>query len=146
MPLINQRRFEIQEACLALIATQQPAASDLREIVAILYMVVELERIGDYAAGIAKTVVLMKEEPLLKTFKKIPRMGEIARQMLSDAMIAFTNRDAEAARQIAERDTEIDDALSRCFSPFDQNHGKRTGNDHPLHLSHLVCPQPGKNR
>jgi phosphate transport system protein len=105
---INQRRFEIQEACLALIATQQPAARDLREIVAILYMVVELERIGDYAAGIAKTVIMMKEEPLLKTFKKIPRMGEIARNMLKDVMIAFTTRDVEAARMIAERDSEVD--------------------------------------
>ena len=113
--LINQRRFEIQEACLALIATQQPAASDLREIIAILYMVVELERIGDYAAGIAKTVILMKEEPLLKTFKKIPHMGEISRQMLSEAMIAFSNRDAEAARQIAERDTEIDTLYQDVF-------------------------------
>ncbi len=112
---INQRRFDIQEACLAIIATQQPAASDLREIVAILYMVVELERIGDYAAGIAKTVVMMKEEPLLKTFKKIPRMGEIARQMLADAMNAFTNRDAEAARQIAERDSEIDALYEDVF-------------------------------
>jgi len=106
---INHQRFEIQEACLALIATQQPAARDLREIVAILYMVVELERIGDYAAGIAKTVILMKEEPLLKTFKKIPRMGEIARHMLTDVMVAFTNRDTDAARMIANRDTEVDD-------------------------------------
>ena len=113
--LINQRRFDIQEACLALIATQQPAASDLREIVAILYMVVELERIGDYAAGIAKTVVLMKEEPLLKTFKKIPHMGEIARQMLSDAMTAFSTRDADSARKIAERDTEIDTLYQDVF-------------------------------
>ena len=93
---------------MALIATQQPAARDLREIVAILYIVVELERIGDYAAGIAKTVIMMKEEPLLKTFKKIPRMGEIARNMLKDVMIAFTARDVEAARMIAERDTEVD--------------------------------------
>ena len=106
---INQLRFEIQEACLALIATQQPAAGDLREIVAILYMVVELERIGDYAAGIAKTVVLMKEEPLLKTLKKLPHMGEIARQMLADIMVAFINRDVETARKIAERDTEVDE-------------------------------------
>lgn len=112
---INQHRFEIQEACLALIATQQPTASDLREIVAILYMVVELERIGDYAAGIAKTVIMMKEEPLLKTFKKIPRMGEIARQMLADAMAAFTVRDAQAARMIAERDTEIDKLYEEIF-------------------------------
>src|SRR4030066_1145379 len=102
--IINQLRFQIQEACLALIATQQPTASDLREIVAILYMVVELERIGDYAAGIGKTVILMDDEPLLKTFKKIPRMGEIGRAMLADGKIAFTNHDADAARQIAERD------------------------------------------
>ena len=112
---INQHRFDIQEACLALIATQQPTASDLREIIAILYMVVELERIGDYAAGIAKTVIMMKEEPLLKTFKKIPRMGEIARQMLADAMAAFTVRDAQAARMIAERDTEIDNLYEEIF-------------------------------
>jgi phosphate transport system protein len=67
---INKYRFQIEEDCLALIATQQPTASDLREIIAILYMIVEMERMGDYATGIAKTVVLMKEEPLLKTFKK----------------------------------------------------------------------------
>ena len=106
---INQCRFNIQEACLAIIATQQPAAGDLREIVAILYMVVELERIGDYAAGIAKTVILMKEEPLLKTFKKIFHMGEIARQMLADVMVAFTSRDNESAKKIADRDAEVDD-------------------------------------
>lgn len=105
---INQCRFEIQEACLALIATQQPAARDLREIVAILYMVVELERIGDYASGIAKTVILMREEPLLKTLKKLPRMGEISRHMLVDIMQAFSKRDVEAAREIAERDNEVD--------------------------------------
>jgi phosphate transport system protein len=78
-------------------------------------LVVELERIGDYAAGIAKTVVLMEEEPLLKTFKKIPRMGEIARAMLADSMLAFTNRDAEAARIIAERDHEIDNLYENVF-------------------------------
>lgn len=112
---INQLRFEIQEAGLALIATQQPTASDLREIIAILYMVVELERIGDYAAGIAKTVVMMKEEPLLKTFKKIPRMGEIARQMLADAMVAFSTRDSATARTIADRDTQIDELYEDVF-------------------------------
>ena len=71
---INKTRFKIEEDCLALIATQQPAASDLREIIAILYMIVEMERMGDYAAGISKTVILMEEEPLLKTFKKIFRI------------------------------------------------------------------------
>src|SRR4030066_1493736 len=64
---INKYRFNIEEACLRLIATQQPTASDLREIIAILYMIVEMERMGDYAAGSSKTVILMEEEPLLKT-------------------------------------------------------------------------------
>src|SRR4030042_4457577 len=105
---INKARFKIEEACLTLIATQQPAASDLREIIAILYVIVEMERIGDYAAGIAKTVILMEEEPLLKTFKKIPKMAEIARHMLSDSIQAFIKRDPVLAREIVIRDNEID--------------------------------------
>jgi phosphate transport system protein len=112
---INQLRFQIQEACLELIATQQPAASDLREIIAILYIIVELERIGDYAAGIGKTVVMMDDEPLLKTLKKIPRMGEISREMLASAMQAFFNRDPEQACIIAERDSEIDELYENVF-------------------------------
>ena len=105
---INKFRFQIEEDCLALIATQQPAATDLREIIAILYMIVEMERIGDYAAGIAKTVILMKEEPLLKTFKKIFKMAEISRKMLTDSIQAYLKRDPEWAQEIAARDNKID--------------------------------------
>ena len=112
---INKLRFQIEEGCLALIATQQPAASDLREIIAILYMVVEMERMGDYAAGIAKTVILMEEEPLLKTFKKIPKMGEICRKMLADCLEAFQSRDATWAREIATRDNTIDEMYEDVF-------------------------------
>lgn len=112
---INNSRYQIQEACLALIATQQPAASDLREIVAVLYLVVEMERMGDYAAGIAKTVILMSEEPLLKTLKKIPRMGEIGGSMLADSLQAFIQKDPKWAQEIAARDTEIDDLYTEVF-------------------------------
>lgn len=112
---INRHRFQIEEACLALIATQQPAASDLREIIAILYMIVEMERMGDYAAGIAKTVILMEEEPLLKTFKKIYKMADIARDMLTDSIQAFMKRDPVWARQIARRDNEIDEMYKIIF-------------------------------
>jgi phosphate transport system protein len=112
---INKYRFKIEEACLALIATQQPAASDLREIIAILYMIVEMERMGDYAAGIAKTVILMEEEPLLKTFKKISKMAEISRHMLSDSIQAFMKRDPVWAREIATRDNEIDELYKIVF-------------------------------
>jgi phosphate transport system protein len=112
---INKYRFQIEEACLGLIATQQPAASDLREIIAILYMIVEMERMGDYAAGIAKTVILMEEEPLLKTFKKIFKMADISRGMLADSIQAFTKRDPVWARKIASRDNEIDELYKIVF-------------------------------
>jgi phosphate transport system protein len=112
---INRCRFQIEEDCLTLIATQQPAATDLREIIAILYMIVEMERIGDYAAGIAKTVILMDEEPLLKTFKKIPKMADISRKMLSDSIQAFMKRDPVWAREIATRDNEIDELYKIIF-------------------------------
>ena len=112
---INKLRFKIEEECLALIATQQPAASDLREIIAIIHLIVEMERMGDYAAGIAKTTIMMSEEPLLKTLKKFPKMGEISQQMLADSIQAFKQRDADWARDIAARDTEIDDLYQSIF-------------------------------
>ena len=112
---INKYRFNLEEACLTLIATQQPTASDLREIIAILYMIVEMERMGDYAAGIAKTVILMEEEPLLKTFKKIFKMADISRHMLADSIQAYMKRDPVWARDIASRDNEIDEVYKIVF-------------------------------
>lgn len=112
---VNELRFKIEEACLALIATQQPTASDLRAVVAAMHVVVELERIGDYAAGIGKTVVLMKEEPMLKTLKKLPRMGELSRELLAEGMKAFFARDGQLARQVAGRDQEMDDMYRSVF-------------------------------
>lgn len=112
---INKARFKIEEDCLTIIATQQPAASDLREIIAILYIIVEMERMGDYAAGIAKTVILMEEEPLLKTFKKLFKMADISRHMLADSIQAYMKRDPVWAREIAVRDNEIDELYKVVF-------------------------------
>lgn len=105
---VNEVRYKIEEACLALIATQQPAASDLRAVIAAIHIAVEMERMGDHAAGIAKTVILMSEEPLLKTIKKIPRMAELSRQMLADCLQAYIQRDADWARRIASQDEDMD--------------------------------------
>jgi phosphate transport system protein len=127
-----------------LIATQQPAASDLREIVAIMHMVVEMERMGDYAAGIAKTVIMMEEEPLLKTFKKIPKMGEISCQMLTDSIQAFEKRDTDWARQIAARDTEIDELYQDVFRRLIKIMAKEP-DMMPLFLR-CVAPQSGAHR
>jgi phosphate transport system protein len=112
---INFLRYRIEEDCLALIATKQPAARDLRQVIGAMNIVVELERIGDYAAGIAKTVLRMRHEPLLKTFKKIFKMGSLSRQMLTDSLMAFLDQDVERARLIASMDPEMDQLYQDVF-------------------------------
>lgn len=106
--LVNELRFKIEEACLALIATQQPTASDLRAVVAAISIVIDLERMADHASGIAKTVIRMGDEPLLKPLIDIPKMVQLARDMLSTCLIAFSEHDAKSARAIASRDDEMD--------------------------------------
>ena len=105
---INGLRFKIEEACLTLIATQQPTAGDLRAVVAAMNIVVDMERMADHASGIAKTVIRMGDEPLLKPLIDLPRMADLAREMLSGALDAFIKRDAPAAKAIAPRDEEMD--------------------------------------
>ncbi|MFP3853784.1 MAG: phosphate signaling complex protein PhoU, partial [Anaerolineales bacterium] len=84
---INDLRFDIEDACLAIIARQQPAAGDLRRIVAAMSIVLDLERIGDYAAGIGKTVIRLKEEKaVLDPPPGLLRMYDLARTMLKDVL------------------------------------------------------------
>ncbi len=112
---INRMRFKIEEACLALIATQQPAARDLRSIIAVMHIVVEIERMGDHATGIAKTVIMMGDEPLLKPLIDIPRMAELAREMLRDSLTAYAEHDGASARKVAQRDDEMDALYKAIF-------------------------------
>jgi phosphate transport system protein len=105
---INKLRYKIEKQCIATIATQQPMASDLRAIIATVHMAVEMERMADHAAGIAKLVTKMCDEPLLKPLIDVPRMAQIAKEMLRGNIQAFIERDAEAAKRIARRDDEID--------------------------------------
>ena len=112
---VNQRRFEIEEKCIELIATQQPMASDLRIIVAVLNIVSELERIGDHAEGIAKIAIMIGDEPPLKPLIDIPRMAEKTVDMLRRSLDAFVNRDAEAARIISTEDDTVDQLYDQVF-------------------------------
>ncbi len=112
---INQKRFAIETACLSLIATQQPMAGDLRTIAAVLEIVTELERMGDYAKGIARINVMMGEEPLLKPLVDIPRMAEKARDMLHRALDAFVQRDVALARAIPAEDDEVDGLYNQIY-------------------------------
>jgi len=112
---INDLRFTVEEDCLALIATQQPAASDLRAVISAMNIVNDMERMADHATGIAKTVLRMGNQPMLKQLNDIPRMGNFARDMLKRSLDAFLARDAEAARAIAAQDDEIDHMYKAVF-------------------------------
>ncbi len=110
---INEKRFAIEADTLVVIATQQPMAGDLRTLAAVLDIVSELERIGDYAKGIAKINLMMGEGPLLKPLIDVPRMADKARDMLHRALDAFARRDAELARAIPPEDDEVDDLYNQ---------------------------------
>ncbi len=112
---VNELRFQIEEGCVALIATQQPAASDLRAIVSAMSIVGDLERMGDHAAGIARTVLRMGNEPLLKPLIDMPRMAQECRAMLRRALDAYVTRDADLARRVADQDDTIDDLYKQIF-------------------------------
>lgn len=113
--LINEKRFAVEDAALVLIATQQPMASDLRTIAAVLEISTELERIGDYAKGIAKVVLLMGNEPLAKPLVDIPEMAQRARTMLQQSVDAFVRRDVELARSIPAQDDAVDVLYNRVY-------------------------------
>jgi phosphate transport system protein len=106
--LINRQRWEIEEDCVNLIAMQQPVASDLREMVTIMNIVTDLERMGDHAEGIAKIVLLLGKEDPVKPFIDVPIMAEKAVEMLRKSMEAFIRRDAKAAEAICALDDEVD--------------------------------------
>ena len=112
---INEKRYEIENKCLTTIATQQPMATDLRIMAAILEIITELERIGDYAKGIARINMLMSDEPLVKPLIDIPRMAELGLDMLKRALDAFVNQDAEAARLIPQEDDIVDGLYNQVY-------------------------------
>ena len=112
---INEKRFEIEETCIQLIATQQPMAGDLRYLISVLNIITELERIGDHAEGIAKIVVMIGDEPPLKPLIDIPRMAVKTIDMLHRSLDAFMNCDENIARQIAAEDDEVDQLYDQVF-------------------------------
>jgi phosphate transport system protein len=112
---VNRKRFDIEDKCIQLIATQQPLASDLRTIVSVLYIITELERIGDYAEGNAKITIMIGNEPPLKPLIDIPRMAEKTVDMLNRSLSAFIDHDAEAAKKISAEDDFIDNLYDQIF-------------------------------
>lgn len=112
---INRLRYAIEGECLRLIATQQPMARDLRLLAAVLEITTELERMGDYAKGIGKIILLLGPEPLMKPLVDIPRMCDTVVSMLRRALDAFIHQDAESARAIAAEDDEVDELYNKVY-------------------------------
>jgi phosphate transport system protein len=112
---INVKRFEIENECLITIATQQPMASDLRILASILEIITELERIGDYAKGIAKITRKTKGEDILPPLEYLPDMANEAVDMMQKAVKAFVEGDIKTARAIPERDDIVDNNFNQIY-------------------------------
>ena len=112
---IDEKTTQIEEKCIHLIATQQPIATDLRKIVVFLLISNELERIGDYAEGIAKISIAMGNEPPLKPLIDIPIMAEKTSNMLRNSIDSLVNRDIVTATSILSADDEIDDIYRKVY-------------------------------
>ena len=113
--LINEKRYAIEDDTLTLIATQQPMAGDLRTLAAIFEIATELERIADYAKGIANVTLMLGEEPLIKPLEDIPRMADKACDMLHRALDSFMRQDVEEARSIPPEDMEVDSLYEQTY-------------------------------
>ena len=113
---VNAKRFELENECLTTIATQQPImARDLRLLASILEVVGELERMGDYAKGIARICVMLGDQPPVKPLIDIPRMADITVNMLHRAVGAFVALDVELAKNIPVEDDEVDALYNQVY-------------------------------
>ncbi len=113
--MINQKRFKIERDVMIAIATQQPMAHDLRLLASLLDVAGELERMGDYAKGIAKINIVMGEQKLLKPLIDLPRMAEKTADMLHRALAAFIAEDVDAAHRIPDEDDEVDALYTQIY-------------------------------
>lgn len=112
---IDNLQDALERKCVAMLATQQPAAIDLRVVMSAVHIGVELERMGDYAEGIAKICLRIGEQPLLKPLIDIPRMAELALKMLNESLQAHTGRDEWLARKICRDDDTVDDLYNQIY-------------------------------
>lgn len=112
---INSKRFQLENDILVLIATQQPIASDLRNLAAMLEIITELERIGDYGKGISKINLMIGDKPLIKPLQDIPRMADLALLMLGRALEAFAHQDTAEARRIPLIDDQVDALYNQVY-------------------------------
>ncbi len=112
---INFLRYELEQESLKILATQQPAAGDLRLVLAAIHITVELERIGDHAAGIAALVKRMQDEDVIESLHKLPKMSDRVAGMVRTTIEAFINGDERLARSVLDMDDKIDRQYRKLF-------------------------------
>jgi phosphate transport system protein len=112
---INRVRFDIEHKLMILIATQQPMAHDLRLLASSMEIISELERMGDYAKGIANINIRMGDQPLLKPLIDVPRMAQKDVDMLHRALTAFVEEDVEVAQALPIEDDEVDALYNQVY-------------------------------
>jgi phosphate transport system protein len=112
---INLLEVEIDEKCVELIALHQPAGSDIRMITMAMKINNDLERMGDHAVNIAERTLELLKEPLLKPLIDVPRMAQLAQEMVNDALDAFVRRDATLAKNVCKRDDQVDSLNDQVF-------------------------------
>jgi len=112
---VDRMEMEIDELAVSTIALQQPAASDLRSVIAALKITTDLERIGDLAVNITERVTELSSEPQLKPYIDLPRMAERAQAMIREALDSFVDGNVARARNVLEADQEVDDLNAQIF-------------------------------
>ena len=112
---IDDIRFAIEDRCIELMGTQKLTIADRRVIVAVINIITELERIGDYAEGNAKIVVMIGDEPPLKPLIDIPRMAELTTEMIDKSLKSFVTRDVELAKHVVTIDNAVDGLYDQIF-------------------------------
>jgi phosphate transport system protein len=112
---INTREISIEKKCLELLALQQPMAADLRFLASALYIIKDLERMGDQAVNIAERALILNQEPPVKPFIDLPKMATLVESMVKDSLDAFVNRDVMKARNVCERDDQVDNYNEKIF-------------------------------
>jgi phosphate transport system protein len=113
--LVNALDVEIDEDCIRLLALHQPAARDLRLVTTAMKISTELERISDLAENVCERAIELNEEPQLKPYIDIPRMGNLARLMVKESIDAFVKDDAALARKVLANDDLVDDLMEQLF-------------------------------
>ena len=112
---VNRMHHDIDDSCLRLLATEQPVATDLRQILGTLNVIGQLERIGDLAVHVASVAQRLAPEQFSRGVGAIMQMAEDVCAMVGDSLQAFVSQDAAMAEQVSARDRKVDEVYANIF-------------------------------